>query len=175
MNTTTIDATNEAGTTLAGRYLTFQLGQESYGVAVMRVREIIRMTEITSVPQLPAHIKGVINLRGKVIPILDLRCRFALSRFEDTERTCIVVVQVRSSQGGHALSGLIVDAVEEVVQVSASEVEMPPDFGGRLHADYIRGMAKIKGRVKTLLDIDRVVSADALHLNPAAVAAAGAA
>ncbi len=84
MNTTTNDGTNDAGKNLAGRYLTFQLGQESYGIAVMRVREIIRMTEITSVPQLPAHIKGVINLRGKVISILDLRCRFELSRIEDT-------------------------------------------------------------------------------------------
>ena len=171
MNTTTNDGTNDAGKNLAGRYLTFQLGQESYGIAVMRVREIIRMTEITSVPQLPAHIKGVINLRGKVISILDLRCRFELSRIEDTERTCIVVVQVRSSRGGHALTGLIVDAVEEVVQVAAGEIENPPDFGGGLRADYIFGMARIKNRVKTLLDIDRVVSAEALQLNPAAVAA----
>lgn len=175
MNTTTNDAANGAEKGLAGRYLTFQLGQESYGVAVMRVREIIRMTEITAVPQLPAHVRGVINLRGMVIPIVDLRCRFELTRIEDTERTCIVVVQVRSSRGGHALTGMIVDAVEEVIQVSASEVEQPPHFGGRLHADYLLGMAKIKGRVKTLLDIDRVVTADVLHLNPATVAAAMAA
>ncbi len=166
MNTMTNETVSGSTKGLVGRYLTFQLGQESYGIAVMRVREIIRMTEVTGVPQLPSHIKGVINLRGKIIPILDLRCRFELSRIEDTERTCIVVVQVRSSRGGHCLTGLIVDAVEEVVQVSAGEVENAPDFGGRLQAEYILGMAKIKNRVKALLDIDRVVMADSIHLGP---------
>jgi purine-binding chemotaxis protein CheW len=164
MKTTTNEAVSDLAKGMAGRYLTFQLGQESYGIAVMRVREIIRMTEVTGVPQLPPHIKGVINLRGKIIPILDLRCRFELSRIEDTERTCIVVVQVRSSRGGYCLTGLIVDAVEEVVQVSAGDVETAPNFGGRLQAECIRGMAKIKGRIKALLDIDRVVMADSIHL-----------
>lgn len=165
MNAMTNEVVSDSTRELVGRYLTFQLGQESYGIAVMRVREIIRMTEVTSIPQLPSHIKGVINLRGKIIPILDLRCRFELSRIEDTERTCIVVVQVRSSRGGHCLTGLIVDAVEEVIQVSAGEVEKAPDFGGRLQADYILGMAKIKNRVKTLLDIDRVVMADSIQIS----------
>lgn len=165
----TNDAVSDSTKGLVGRYLTFQLGQESYGVAVMRVREIICMTEVTSIPQLPAHVKGVINLRGKIIPILDLRCRFELSRIENTERTCIIVVQVRSSRGGHCLTGLIVDAVEEVIQVSAGEVEKAPHFGGRLQAECILGMAKIKNRVKSLLDIDRVVMADAINLGPGLV------
>lgn len=169
MKTMTNETASESTKGLVGRYLTFQLGQESYGIAVMRVREIIRMTEVTGVPQLPSHVKGVINLRGKIIPILDLRCRFELSRIEDTERTCIVVVQVRSTRGGHCLTGLVVDAVEEVVQVSAGEVETAPNFGGRLQAECIFGMAKIKGRIKALLDIDRVVMADSIHLAPGVV------
>lgn len=153
-------AGNDAGRGLAGRYLTFVLGQESYGIGVLAVREIIRMTGITLIPQLPAHIKGVINLRGKVIQVLDLRCLFKLGRTDNTERTCIVVVQTKSDSGSRSLVGLIVDAVEEVVNVSAGEAENAPDFGGKLRADYILGMAKVKNRVKTLLDIDRVVRAD---------------
>lgn len=162
----TMDGTNRE---LAGRYLTFQLGQESYGVAVMRVREIIRMTQVAGVPRLPAHIKGVINLRGKIIPILDLRCRFGLARIEETQRTCIVVVQVRSDRGGHALTGLIVDAVEEVVQISAGEVEDTSGFGDRPYADCMLGTAKVKDRVMTLLDVDRVAMPDSI--NPASAAA----
>lgn len=148
---------SETGGALAGRYLTFVLGHESYGIGVLTVREIIRLTEITAVPQLPAHVKGVINLRGKVIPIIDLRCKFNLAQIETTERTCIVVVQIRSDSGARSLVGLIVDAVEEVVNVSPNDVESTPNFGGKIHANYILGMAKIGKRVKTLLDVDRVV------------------
>lgn len=142
----------------SGKYLTFRLGKESYGVAVLKVREIIRLQEITIVPQMPEYVKGVINLRGKVIPVIDLRRKFELEVMEDTELTCIVVVQVRLATGEERQMGLIVDAVEEVLNIAPAEIEETPDFGTTLSADYIQGMAKVKGSVKTLLQIDKVVN-----------------
>ncbi len=147
----------------AVKYLTFVLGHESYGVGVLKVREIIRMLNITPVPKMPEYLKGVINLRGKVIPVIDLRLRFRLHETGMTERTCIVVVQVKHSSGNISQVGLIVDAVEEVVSISTAEIEQAPDFGSKLKTDYIMGMARVKGAVKTLLDIDLVVSADELE------------
>jgi purine-binding chemotaxis protein CheW len=111
---------------------------------------------------MPEYVKGVINLRGKIIPIVDLRRKFDLSNIKDTDQTCIVVVQVRQSDGSTALMGLLVDAVEEVVNFGAGDIEDTPNFGGSLDTDYILGMAKVRGAVKTLLDIDRVVAADAI-------------
>lgn len=161
-NETETDATQKAA---AGKYLTFRLGKESYGVAVLKVREIIRMQGITVVPQMPEYVKGVINLRGKVIPVIDLRLKFELGEHATTELTCIVVVQVKLAQGEEKLIGLIVDAVEEVLNIARNEIENTPDFGSKLSVDYIFGMAKVKGLVKTLLDIDKVVSDAALaHL-----------
>ena len=148
----------------ARKYLTFGLGQESYGVGVLKVREIIRMLDITAVPQMPAHVKGVINLRGKVVPVVDLRLKFGLAKAENTERTCIVVVDVATKAGARTLTGMIVDAVEEVVTIPPTDIEPTPDFGGSLSTEYIVGMAKIRGSVKTLLDIDAVLIADNLHL-----------
>jgi purine-binding chemotaxis protein CheW len=146
-------------TAQAGKYLTVGLDTESYGIGVLRVREIIRLQKITPVPQMPEAVKGVINLRGRVIPVIDLRVKFGF-RAEFEERTCIVVVQVRIT-GDHAvMMGLIVDRVEEVVTLSAAEIEPTPDFGSKMNTDYLLGMAKVKGQVKTLLDIDRVVAAD---------------
>jgi purine-binding chemotaxis protein CheW len=164
MSIATAEMTPEAGRSLTGKYLTFVLGQESYGIAVLTIREIIRMVDITSVPQMPSHVMGVINLRGKVIPIIDLRIKFQLSSREMTERTCIIVVQVKTATGSRSLMGLIVDAVEEVLSINASDIEAAPDFGTNLEADYILGMAKIKGKVKTLLEIDRVVAAESITL-----------
>lgn len=146
----------------SGKYLTFRLGKESYGVAVLKVREIIRLQEITIVPQMPEYVKGVINLRGKVIPVIDLRLKFELGVHEDTELTCIVVVQVRLPNGDERQMGLIVDAVEEVLNIAPAEIEETPDFGTKLSADYIQGMAKVKNSVKTLLQIDKVISDTAL-------------
>jgi purine-binding chemotaxis protein CheW len=146
--------------TAAGKYLTFVLGQEYYGIEGLKVMEIIRMVEITPVPQMPAYIKGVINLRGKVIPVVDLRIKFNLSKAETTERTCIVVVQTRTSSGGTALMGVVVDAVEEVLNIAQNEIEPTPDFSTGLNTDYMIGMAKVKGSVKTLIDIDRVIAGD---------------
>jgi purine-binding chemotaxis protein CheW len=148
---------------IAGKYLTFLLGAEAYGINVLKVREIMRMMDITSVPQMPAHVRGVINLRGKVVPIVDLRIKFALAKADVTERTCIVVVQIVGSHGTSTLTGFIVDAVEEVLSIASADVEPTPDFGAQLNTDYLLGMAKIKGKVKALLDIDRVLTAQAIE------------
>lgn len=146
---------------LAGKYLTFTLQRESYGIDVLQVREIIRMTDITAVPQMPAYIRGVINLRGKIIPVLDLRMRFGFPDAGHSDQTCIVVVQVKLPDGKAVSMGMVVDGVEEVLNIAESEIEETPDFGAQLDTDYILGMAKIKGAVKALLDIDKVIAADA--------------
>ncbi len=153
----------------AGKYLTFVLGRESYGVEVLKIREIIRMQNITPVPQMPDYVRGVLNLRGKVIPVVDLRLKFKLSSVETTERTCIIVVQVVAPNGVQIQMGLIVDAVEEVVNIVSTDIEDTPEFGTKLSTDYILGMAKIKGIVKSLLDIDRVVAADTIEMIRSAV------
>jgi purine-binding chemotaxis protein CheW len=164
-------ATSEADTakTLtkfqAGKFLTFKLGEESYGVAVLKIREIIRMQKITLVPQMPSYVKGVINLRGKVIPVIDMRLKFNVGSDAVTERTCIVVVQIENRAASTTTSvGLIVDAVEEVMNITENEVEETPDLGGQFDGEYILGIAKIKGEVKTLLDIDAVIMAENLNL-----------
>lgn len=143
----------------ATKYLTFILGQEAFGIPVLKVREIIRLCELTAVPEMPPYIRGVLNLRGKIIPVTDLRLKFRLGVASDGENTCIVVVEITLSDGKHTLMGLIVDAVEEVVGINPSEIEQTPDFGISMQPEYILGMAKIKGRVKGLLDIDRAVAA----------------
>jgi len=146
----------------AGKYLTFQLGNEEFGVRVLKVREIMGLQEITAVPQTPVHVKGVINLRGKVIPVIDLRLKFGLPNAEYTQRTCIIVTQVQGGSG-LLLMGIIVDGVSEVLNLSAAEIEDTPDFGEDVSGEYLLGMAKVKGKVKILLDIDRVLSTQDLH------------
>jgi purine-binding chemotaxis protein CheW len=146
----------------AGKYLTFQLGNEEFGIRVLKVREIMGIQEITAVPQTPAHIKGVINLRGKVVPVIDLRLKFGLSAAEYTQRTCIIVTQVQGEAGG-VLMGIVVDGVSEVLNLTASEIEDTPDFGEQVSTDYLLGMAKQKDKVKILLDIDKVLSSQELH------------
>lgn len=146
---------------LVGKYLTVVLDSEAYGIAALKVREIIRLQKITPVPQLPDYMKGVINLRGRVIPVIDLRVKFAL-KAEFTERTCIVVVQVKRAEVQSQM-GLIVDSVEEVVNVASEEIEPTPEFGVHVDTAYLLGMAKIKGAVKTLLDIDRVITANVME------------
>lgn len=149
--------------TSAGKYLTVVLDHESYGIAVLKVREIIRLQKITAVPQMPDFVKGVINLRGRVVPVVDLRVKFGL-KAEFTERTCIVVVQVRLSEERTVHMGLIVDAVEEVTNLTGAEIEPTPDFGTRIDTRCLLGMAKVKGQVKTLLDIDRVVALEQMQV-----------
>lgn len=147
----------------AGKYLTFLLGGESYGVPVLKIREIIRLVPITPVPQMPDHLRGVINLRGKIIPIVDLHVKFGLaSRAEGSERVCIVVVQVKTRPGTEIQLGLLVDNVEEVAQIAQAEIENAPEFGGSINTHYILGIAKLKNRVAILLDIDRVLAEEEL-------------
>lgn len=162
------EKTNPPQSAASGKYLTFTLGDESYGIGVLKVREIIRVPDITAVPQMPDYVKGVVNLRGKVIPVADLRVKFRLSNIKNTERTCVVVVQVQLPSGSKPLIGLIVDAVEEVVNIPSTDIEPTPDFGAALDTHYILGMAKVKGSVKTLLDLDRVVAAETLSSMSAA-------
>ena len=142
--------------TKTGRYLTFSLGQESYGIPVLNVREIIRLCAITPVPRMPTHIKGVINLRGTVIAVLDLRAKFQLSVGDYSDRACIIVVQLNGPDGSKNLMGAIVDAVEEVVQLRDDTIEPPPDFGGSPDTQYIMGVTTSTGSVKTLLDIEKI-------------------
>lgn len=142
-----------------GKFLTFTIGREEYGLPVLKVREIIRVMDITRVPQAAAHVLGVINLRGKVIPVIDLRRKFGLEGHAPTERTCIIVAEVALS-ASTVMMGIVVDAVSEVVNVAAAEIEQPPDFGGQRANDYLLGLAKVKGGVKILLDLDRVLGTD---------------
>lgn len=142
---------------LAGKYLTFDLGKEEYGIGILKVREIIGLMEITAVPQTPPYIKGVINLRGSVIPVLDLRKKFDMEPAEYNERTCIIVVEVKG-ESGNVLVGMIVDSVSEVLNIADGEIEPPPHFGGSdTDTENFLGMAKIKGKVKILLDVDKVI------------------
>jgi len=147
----------------AGKYLTFQLGNEEYAIQVLRVREIMGIQDITAVPQTPNCVKGVINLRGKVIPVVDLRLKFGMPEMEYTQRTCIIVVQVHSDSQTLPI-GVVVDAVSEVVTLQGDEIENTPDFGNGESTPYLLGMAKVKGKVKILLDIDIVLSQGTLSL-----------
>ena len=132
---------------LAGKYLTFILDNEEYGIALLKVKEIIGMMPITAVPQTPKYVKGVINLRGKVIPVVDLRLRFGMEQIDYTERTCIIVVEMQG-QSSAVQVGMVVDSVSEVLNVTAEEIEPPPALGTSTDSDNILGMAKIKGEVK---------------------------
>jgi len=140
-----------------GKYLTFTLEKESYGIGILKVKEIIGMMSITSVPRTPEFVKGVINLRGKVIPVIDLRLKFSMEPVPYTERTCIIVVEIESKTGT-VLIGIVVDAVSEVLNIKQEEIEETPAFGSKLNTGYILGMAKMEGGVKILLDIDAVLS-----------------
>jgi purine-binding chemotaxis protein CheW len=145
---------------LVGKYLTFALGNEEYSVPVLKVREIIKIMEITAVPQVPNYVRGVVNLRGKVIPVVDLRLKFGFPPQEYSERTCIIVVEVVLSAGRPVMMGIIVDHVSEVLNVTVEEIEQTPEFGDEIETDYMRGIAKVRGRVKILLDLDRVLGVD---------------
>lgn len=150
---------------LAGKYLTFKLGMESYGLAILKVQEIVGIMPVTQVPRMPDFIRGVVNLRGKVIPVIDLRLKFNMVSQENTDRTCIIVVQVvrRSMQ---VTMGVIVDEVSEVLSIPGSVIEPPPSFGQAVEADFILGMGKVADKVIMLLDVDRVLSGDELSLCP---------
>lgn len=158
-----IDQAVKAMADKEGKYLTFTLAAEDYGIGILKIKEIIGMLPITSVPQTPEFVKGVINLRGKVIPVMDLRLRFGLTSIDYTERTCIIVVEIAGTSGT-ILVGIVVDAVSEVLNIKSGDIEKTPTFGAKLNTDYILGMAKMEGGVKILLDIDEVLSSDELSL-----------
>jgi purine-binding chemotaxis protein CheW len=150
-----------------GEYLTFALANEEYGLEILKVREIIGYIEVTAVPQTPSHIKGVVNLRGQVIPVIDLRSKFGMATAEVTEQTCIIVVEITQS-GRKFDTGIVVDRVQEVLDIAGQDIEDAPQFGSSVKTDFILGMGKIGDRVKILLDIDKVLGKEELaHLgNP---------
>jgi purine-binding chemotaxis protein CheW len=141
----------------AGKYLTFKLGAETYGFEIQKVHEIISMQAITRLPNTPAFMKGVINLRGKVIPVIDLRIKFGMPEKEVTDMTCIIVMQV-THEDSIITMGVIVDEVSEVLDIGAQEIEPPPTIGMIVDSDFILGMAKTETAVKILLDIDKVLA-----------------
>jgi purine-binding chemotaxis protein CheW len=160
---------------LGGKYLTFALGKEEYGLQILKVREIIKVMEITAVPRTPAFVRGVINLRGQVISVVDLRAKFGMPPAGGTDQTCIIVVEIRrpgaDGGGGRKLStGIVVDRVSEVLNIAADAIEGPPSFGAGVDTDFIVGMAKAgQHGVKILLDIDKVLGAEGIEeLSPAA-------
>ena len=157
--TKTVDQAVRAVTDMEGKYLTFTLGNEEYGISILKIREIIGMMPVTTVPKTPEYVKGVINLRGKVIPVVALRARFGMEAIDCTERTCTIVVEIAGPNGTCPV-GIIVDSVSEVLNIKAEDIEDTPTFGIKLNTDYILGMANLGGGVKVLLDIDRVMSRD---------------
>jgi len=143
------------------KYLTFTVGREDYGIEICHVTEIIGIQKITDVPDMPGHIKGVINLRGKVIPVMDVRLRFRMPARDYDDRTCIVVVDV----GGAAI-GLVVDTVKEVADIPPGQIELPPDVAERGTQHYIKGLGKLGEQVKILLDVERLVKKEGLEAIP---------
>ncbi len=162
--TQTAELTVDSGTTgsettvsRSGKYLTFRLDNEEYGLEILKVREIIGLMDITSVPKTPDFVRGIINLRGSVIPVLDLKKKFEMGTIEDTEETCVIVVEV--TLGGKAvMMGIIVDAVSEVLDIKEDEIEDAPAFGTNVNTHFILGIGKVKDEVKILLDIDEVLT-----------------
>ncbi len=145
-----------------GKYLTFTLDKEEYGIGILRIKEIIGMMPVTPVPKTPKYIKGVINLRGKVIPVMDLRLRFGMDEVDYNERTCIIVVEV-DGQADTVMVGIVVDSVSEVLNIKEEDIEDAPVFGVKLSTDYILGMAKMDKEVKILLEIDRVLKSEEIE------------
>ncbi len=141
----------------AGKYLTFKLGAEEYGVEILKVQEIIKMMDITKVPRVQQYVRGVVNLRGKVIPVIDLRLKFEMEAKETTVKTCVIVLQVRSEKSTITM-GAIVDEVSEVLDISGEQIEPAPDFGTEVDTAFILGMGKVGKMVIMLLDIDKVLS-----------------
>ena len=145
----------EKNRVLSGKYLTFFLGAEEYGIAILKVREIIGIVPVTPVPGTPSFMQGVINLRGKIIPVVDLRAKFGMPTQAATRETCIIVVRRVDVE-----LGIVVDAVSEVRDVSANETEAMLDLGNEVSAEYFLGISKADGKVRLLLDIDRILSTE---------------
>ena len=146
-----------------GKFLTFKLGAEEYGIEIMKVQEIIGLMEITPVPRTPVYVKGVINLRGKVIPVVDLRVKFNLDVGEATDRTCIIVVQINRLEQMVTM-GVVVDEVSEVQDIRKEQLEPPPCFGTAVNTRFIQALCKLEKTVVLLLEIDEVLTAEEVEL-----------
>ena len=153
------EPTVNAGKELAGKYLLFKVGDEEYGLQILKVQEIIRMQKVTTVPKTPDFVRGVLNLRGRVIPIVELRLKFGMEAIEDNDKTCIVVVQVKTGDTS-VVMGIIIDEVREVRDILNEEIDEPPSFGTAVSAEFIMGIGKLNNRVIMLLVIDTVLSRD---------------
>lgn len=153
----TLDQETTSTTRLAqeGKYLTFALGKEDYGIEILKVREIIGMINITSIPHMPNYVKGVINLRGKVIPVINLRLKFGMPEIEAMAETCIIVITIND-----LLIGLIIDRVREVLDIKQNNIEPPPNFNNTHQTDFILGMGKVGDKVKILLNIEKILGDD---------------
>lgn len=154
-------ATAIAAPTRGGKYLTFALGTEEYGIEILKVREIVGCLDITAVPRTSHNVRGVVNLRGQVISVIDLRATFGMPSEPRTDQTCIIVLETRR-EGRKVCCGMIVDRVREVLNIPDDHIEDAPSFGNGLSTDFIRGMGKVGQSVKILLDIDKVIGGDAI-------------
>jgi len=158
----TAGSVNDVGkVALGGKYLTFVLGDEIYGVEILKVQEIIGIMKVTHVPRMPGFVRGVINLRGKIIPVIELRSKFGLESKEDSEKTCIIVVQIAYKDQTITM-GVLVDEVSEVLEIEASSIEPPPSFGATINIDFIMGLGKVGEKVIMLLDVDSVLTSGEL-------------
>lgn len=146
-----------------GQYLTFTLRGEMFAIGILNIKEIIEYGQLTGVPMMPAFIRGVINLRGSVVPVVDLAARFGGKAAEITRRTCIVIIEVNTDDGRQDI-GVVVDAVSEVLEIPAGEIEPAPAFGAKIRADFIRGMGKVEGKFVIILEVDKVLSVDELAM-----------
>lgn len=157
-----MNETAAASTQAPTQYLTFMLGSDAYAIGILSIKEIIEYTTMTEVPLMPACVRGVINLRGAVVPVLDLQVRFAQPVSPVSKRTCIMIVEVQGPEGQQAM-GVVVDAVNEVLDIGGNDIEPPPAFGTRIRTDFISGMGKVRGKFVILLNVDRVLDLDDLQ------------
>jgi len=153
------------------QYLTFVLAGEAFAIGILCIKEIIEYAQLTAVPMMPPCVRGVINLRGAVVPVMDLQARFGRQPSGVTKRTCIVIVEVQSGSDSQVI-GVVVDAVNEVIEIAAADIEPPPAFGARIRTDFIHGMGKVKGRFVILLNVDQVLSLEEVSSLKAAAAEA---
>ncbi len=164
--TQTVSGPQEPARGFIDRFFTFHLADEEYGIEITKVQEIIGLLPITKVPTAPVYCRGVINLRGKVIPTMDLRLKLGFQAKEDTSRTCIIIVEVQG-QNGQSLFGLVVDEVAEVLDISDGNINPPPEYGESLDVTLIQGIGVVSGKVKILLDFDRALSGENLPVSDA--------
>jgi purine-binding chemotaxis protein CheW len=160
--TVSTNVADRVGPDREGKYLTFALAQEEYGLEILKVREIIGYIDVTAVPQTPHYVTGVINLRGQVIPVIDLRAKFGMETADITDETCIIVVEISEDRRKYS-TGIVVDRVQEVLDIAGQDIEEAPNFDRNVDTDFILGMGKVGDAVKILLDIDKVLAGDNLE------------